>query len=405
MAEKFPTHNSKESPKNNKSRRRDFLIKTSKALASLTSIGRTLLTIDHFADLGKKLKKEKQQEKLRQKSFYEDHAKEYPGLYGDRLYTNSELLDKKFSPTVPDKSYFKLTPKVRILQYFLRNGREQTFSDAEKLGCKHHQTVLDNSQPITNLYKDAGIDLEGETINWLEVPDGRSGGILKDGQRYGGKTEIIMSVEAYKKELDDWIMLPAQKAGYKVDVQSGFQSTVANEMTHEIQFRYFPSLFSKDDDKRLDEPFKSFKTEVTGLKFRNTAQAAEFLSDVSSWVTSGKNGVYYRFFNPIDYMDKNYKHYNNTDRKAENDRYWYSYQIQRYAMEEVLKQKGFKNAKAIVEDLIQEAKNSDYKNHDHIFVSARKYFDENDFEKIAQIYRRIGVKLLKSIKPYFSKEK
>ncbi len=407
MSEKFPTDNpdlentSEKEEKTNISRR-EFL---KKSLLGAGGIVSGAYGLKQALESQKNSEAREKLEELMQKSFYEDYAKEFSGSYGDRLYANPILIDQSFSPTVPDKNYFKLTPKIRALHYFLRNGRVQTFTTAEKLGCQYHQTILDNSHPLENIFEDAGIDIEGERIDWLEVPDGRSGEMYREGSRYGGETESVMVVEAYTDKLDDWAMLPAQKAGYEVDARSEFQGAVANEMSHEIQHKYFPSLFLGDDYERLDEPFKSFTTEVQDLRFKHNAQAAEFLSDVSNWVVSGKNGVYFRFFNPLFYMDPNSDYYQKAKIKPENDNYWYSYQVQKYAMEQVLNQKGYQNPSVIVEGLIQEAKKSDYKNHDDLFVSARKYFTEDDFEKVAEIYRRIGVELLKMMKPYFSKLK
>ncbi|MEN9338497.1 MAG: hypothetical protein RI945_222 [Candidatus Parcubacteria bacterium] len=333
-------------------------------------------------------------ESKRQKSFYEEYAKDYHSLYGDSLYQNQELLSPDFSP-----KNFRLTEKARLLQYFLRNGREKTFEATEKLGSKYHQTKLSTNDSLVQIFRDAGIDIEGEIIEWVEVPGGRSGGMSRDGKMYGGNNENIMTVEGYIEELDGWIMIPAQKAGYVVDTKDEFNKTVANEMSHEIQYKYFSSLFGKDDFERLDEPFKSFKTTIPNLKFRSNFQAAEFLSDVADWSTGNQHGAYFRFFNPLYYM---------SDRDnfslGKDGQYWYSYQVQKYAMEQVLKNKGYKNAKKIVQNLIEEAEDSDYKNHDELFVSARKYFQEEDFKEISKIYRSIGVQLLAKMKPYFEKK-
>ncbi len=123
------------------------------------------------------------------------------------------------------------------------------------------------------------------------------------------------------------------------------------------------------------------------------------MSDVADWNTGGKYGVLDRFFNPLFYMSEN-----STFRSGKNGRYWYSYQVQKYAMEQILKNKGYKNYKKIVHDLIEQASNSNYKNHDEIFKTARKYFVEEDFVYIASIYKEIWVKLLKEMKPYFDKK-
>lgn len=424
MSEKFPKPISEKSPKNKATTRRKFLEKSLKGLAGLILAGQ--LPKEVFAGLSQESKEKL--EELIQKSYYEDYAKENLILYGDRLYTNSELLDTKFIPDqkifyeyylkeypdsasyffTPPRIVFRLTPWLRLLQYFLRNGRERTFESAEKLGCKHHETLFDDSHPLTSLYAEAGISIKGEKIDWLEVPDSIiSGGMYRDGDKYGGETETVMQVEAFDGKLDDWVQIPAQKAGYKVDIKQEFEGEIANEMTHEILHKYFRKLFDEGYSyyERLDEPFKSFKTEVPGLQFKNNAQASEFLSDVSDWIVGGKNGVYFRFFNPLYNMDPKGRYYQISKTQPEKNNYWYSYQVQKYAMEQVLIQKGYKNPKTIIDKLIQEAEESYYKNHDELFVSARKYFKEDDFEKIAQIYRKIGIELLKKMKPYFSKPK
>lgn len=424
MSEKITSHVPEEisEPKKDKGMsRRDFLMNTSTALAGLSLVSHGLMEREAHANPPEE--QEKRLEKLRQKSFYEDYAKNFSVVYGDRLYTNTELLDPHFTPDqeffykeylkkYPDMAdyykspriVFRLTPEVRMLHYFLRNGREKTFAAAEKLGCQHRQTILDNAHPLENLFEDAGINIEGEKVDWLEVPEGRSGGVERDGKRYGGKTESFMVVQTFEEKLDADIEVRAQKAGYSVDVKKGFEGLVANEITHEIESAYFPLLFNEKENDRLTEPFKSFTTEVSGLKFKDNAQAGEFLSDVSHWIVGGRANSYYRFFNPLYYMNPNAEYYKKSKMKPENNRYWYSYQVQRYAMEQVLNQKGYKNSKAIVEDLIREAGNLDYKDNT-LFVSARKYFTEEDFETIAQIYKKIGVEMLKKMKPYFSQRK
>lgn len=202
-----------------------------------------------------------------------------------------------------------------------------------------------------------------------------------------------MSVEQFSPIPNSWEQEPARRAGYPVDVKAEFEGTVVNEMSHEIQHKYFPTLFGLDDSSRIDEPFRSFVSEVPGLVFHHNAQAAEFLSDVASWLAGSK---YFRFFNPLYYMSE---HANFS--RGKDDPYWYSYQVQKYAMEQVLRKKGVKNPKKIVHGLIEEANNSNHTNHHQLFIMARKYFLEDDFTKIGVIYGRIGVELLKKMKPYF----
>lgn len=361
---------------------------------------------------------EKKLEEKRQKNYHEEYVNELSLIYGDKLYTNKELLCSTFVPNQEpfyeyslkqnpnDTNYYKspkiifrLTPPLRLFQYFLRNGKEETFKVAEQLGCKHHETILTSKDPIVSIFRDAGINIEGEKLNWIEVPNGRSGGTYRDGEKYGGNTEIIMTVKQYNENLDNYIGKPAKNAGYKISFKAKFQSVIANELSYEIQAKYFKTLFSENNLEILSEPFISFMIEIPNLQFQNNAQVAEFLSDVADWNTGGKYGVTYRFFNPLFYMSEK-----SSFGGGKKDRYWYSYQVQKYAMEQVLKGKGYDNYKKIVHDLIEQANNSNYENHDSVFISARKYFVEEDFEKIAQIYRRIGVQLLKKMKPYFKKQ-
>lgn len=334
-------------------------------------------------------------EALRQKSFSED----WPRTFGRRLYTNDELLNQDFTGDADSLFDFALTPEIRITQYFLRNGRQKTIEDAKKLGCIDRITILDQSHPITQLYREGGADLNGEKIPWLEVPEGRSGGIDRDGKKYGGKTETIITVEAYDESSTSFALSEGKKAqdtGYKVDFGQEFKGTVANEMTHEFLPRIYPSLFKPENRKQLIEPFKSFSTVIPGLRFRNNFQAEEFLSDVSHWVTGG---VYYRFFGPLYYMDPKGEYWKKIHPlwDPKDNQYWYSYQAQQHAMEQVLKQKGQKGYKAIVDDLIRTAGQTVDSDP---AKKAREHFTEKDLASIGQIYRDIGVGLIKKMKPY-----
>lgn len=333
------------------------------------------------------------EEKVLQENYLEDYGNEYGILYGERLYTNSELLDNSFL-----ENGKLLEPNVKFFQFFLRNGKDLSLQYAHKLGCIHHETVLDQEHEITKLFKDAGIDIEGEAIDWVEVPEGRSGSLNREGERYGGKTELLMTVEQGNAGDKEWIIDPARKAGYDVDSLMMLKGVVANEMSHEIQEKYFHELFFTGDWEKLTAPFQSFTTEVPGLRFQNNAQAAEFLSDVADWTTNSEN-AYYRFFNPLYYMSETAQF-----SRGKEDRYWYSYQVQQYAMEKVLTEKGYDYPQKIVQELMDEANKSDYKTHDQLFVLAAKYFEQEDFVKIAEVYRRIGVEVLKTMQPYFQGE-
>ena len=185
---------------------------------------------------------------LQERSFCEEYGNEFAILFKNRLFENDELLS-------PD---CELKPDVRLLHYFLRNGRVKTLENAEKLGCKHHETLMTEKHPLALLFADAGIDIEGKRIDWIEVPEGKSGGMSRNGSKYGGEDELIMKVEGYTSALDDWCELPAQKAGYTVDDRQEWNGTVSNEMSHEILHSYFEELFRGKPHERLDEPFKKF---------------------------------------------------------------------------------------------------------------------------------------------------
>jgi hypothetical protein len=72
-------------------------------------------------------------------------------------------------------------------------------------------------------------------------------------------------------------------------------------------------------------------------------------------------------------------------------------------MKEILKEKGYKNPDSIIKNIVKSIDEAGYNDRKEAFAEAKKYFQEEDFEKIAVIYRRIGVQLLKTMKPYFKK--
>ena len=140
---------------------------------------------------------------------------------------------------------------------------------------------------------------------------------------------------------------------------------------------------------------KSFTSEIPDLRFHNNAQAEEFISDVASW---NSGGIYFRFFNPLFYMHAD----QDALTRGTEGRYWYSYQVQRYAMEKVLQQRGVEDPSTTVRALIEKANTSNWKTRDELFVLARRHFREEDFVEVAKIYRRIGVALLKKMAPYYT---
>ncbi|MGV8161951.1 MAG: hypothetical protein ACP5N2_01290 [Candidatus Nanoarchaeia archaeon] len=329
-------------------------------------------------------------EQILQKGFYDLYVEPYNGFFGNRLYTNKELLTKSFKP-----SQVFLT-STRVWHYFLRNGKEETLEAAEKLGAKHKVTVMTEDYSLTRLFEKVGIRLEGDSLDWLEIPLGRSGGIDREKKYFLGEDEWLLTVESLSDEPDNYILEPARKAGYIIDREAEFRGIVVNELSHEIQAKYFKDLFIGEKWDTLSEPFASFKTEVPGLRFYNNAQAGEFLSDVATWVECKDVGVCDRFFNPLFNMSPEAWFNQGVE-----DRYAFSYEVQKYAMAKVLKSKGYKNPKATINKLVDFAANSDNSNHDELFIMTRKYFQEEDFKEIAEIYERIGVELLKTMQPYF----
>ncbi|MGV8169260.1 MAG: hypothetical protein ACP5N3_04355 [Candidatus Nanoarchaeia archaeon] len=332
-------------------------------------------------------------EQFLQNGFYEVYVVGWDSILGTRLYTNKEL----FSDLFQNSDLFPVSLKVR--HYFLRNGKEATLEAAEKLGAKHRTALMTKNYSLTNLFNKAGINIEGEVLDLLEIPKGRSGCMEREKKYFLGEDERLMSVEAFTDEPDNFILEPARAAGYTIDRNAEFRGVVANELSHEIQGKYFNELFSVERWEEISEPFASFKSEVPGLKFYNNAQAGEFLSDVATWKECQDTGVLDRFFNPLFYMSPN-AFFN----MGPEGRYAYTFKVQRYAMEQVLKNKGYKNPKSIVNNIIEFAAKTDCTNHDSLFILTRKYFQEDDFKEIAKIYERIGVDLLRTMKPYFKKD-
>ncbi|MGV8086712.1 MAG: hypothetical protein ACP5N1_03705 [Candidatus Woesearchaeota archaeon] len=331
-----------------------------------------------------------------QKSFSKLYAEgSDSSRYGFRLYTNEELLCDSFKP-----EDLPLSPSVRVFHYFLRNGREATFEAAEELGAKYHQTKIDENHSLTSLFEEAGISLKDKIIDWIEVPESRSGSLEREKKYFLGKTEIILSVNAPSKKLDPMDQAPAKAAGYAVNPKADFNRVVVHEQFHEIQDKYFNGLLDKSNRKKISEPFASFKSEIPGLRFYNNIQAGEFLSIVADWSENQDEGVNMRFFNSLLHMSPDA--YFGTG--LPDGEYAYAYRVQEYAMVQVLKNKGYNNSREIVDALISIAKEVDYKTYNNLFVLTRHFFKEEDFKEIAKIYRRIGVDLLKTMQPYFKEQ-
>lgn len=308
-------------------------------------------------------------------------------VYGSKLFTEDELLVN--SPW--------LTPEARIIQSFLLNWKDRTFEISNRLGWYPKIVILWPGITLYDLYKSAWIDTQWIRLTWIEIPNGRSGWINRIGKDYGWKDELLMTVASLKSEPDTWIDIPAKKAWYKFDMAKEHQWTVMNELSHALNNKIFWHLFP-DDPTLLTPPFNSFKCEIPGLKFRNNFQAEEFLSDVVDWIESKENSSF-RFFNPLWYMHKDAPFW-----WWEEWQYWFSYQVQKYAMVLILKRKWIPNPEKVVEQIITKANWSDFRNHDEVFSYVRKYFQEKDFLEITEVYKRIWIQLLQSMKPYHKKK-
>lgn len=312
---------------------------------------------------------------------------------GERLYTNEELLSWK--------GWWKLSPEARSHQYFLRNGKEATFAAAEKLGVKHHQEHLGADHPLTKLYKKADIDIEGRTLDILIVPNGHDGGRYRKRENLSGKDELIMSMPTY----NGWNFLgdkQAKQAGYSISPKKAWNATLLNELSHELNDTSFGMLF-KGDLEDNEQVFADFVCEIPNLRIGRKSHAFEFLSDVAHMKEqNGLSLVIHRIANMNPERDyfRLLKEY--EDKEYEDFQYWYSIQVLKYAMTEVLCEKGYNNAEEIMEEIIGSWDTSIYPNEQSKpYKVVRKYFTKEDFLKVAKIQERIGVELLKAMKPYY----
>ena len=381
------------------------------------NFGENQKTKDNFEFQGKKLnqiklleleinKDKKSIERLRedilQKNF-KKFLKFHVLADGEKLYTNKELLSKN---PIKIGKYSNLKPSARLFQFFLRNGRKKTFENAEKLGSKYHETIITESSVLGSIFNEAGIDIIGEKISWIETPEGETGSVNRFKKYFGGKDEEFLSVETYnenKKVTPFGTEANAMRVGYPYSRKKEWNGTVNNEMLHELINKKYSQLFSSKNWKNKDSlpsGFPNLTSEIPNLYFKNISQVEEFLSDVMHWNTEG--AYYYRFFNTLYYIRSKTR----GTRKDGKGQYFYSYQVQRYAMEKTLKDKGLKNYKDIVKNILKESEKS-YPVKDPRFYKrpefdlAKKYFDEKDFKNIAKIYRRIGIQVLRKIKSYF----
>jgi hypothetical protein len=85
--------------------------------------------------------------------------------------------------------------------------------------------------------------------------------------------------------------------------------------------------------------------------------------------------MYYRFFIPLNCMFEN-----EIDRNWKYDRYWYSYQVQKYAMEKVLKEKWFiMESQHIVNLFIAKANKYYSINNEELYFLAHNFFQDEDW--------------------------
>lgn len=322
-------------------------------------------------------------------AYHEEFWQYLVNQFWKKLYSNRELLS-------PDSIKEKLSPYKRLVQYFIRNGLDWVFKHVDLLWSKHRRFNVDLSDPVTwdlaQLYYQAWIPIVGKSLDIIEVPSWLAGGFARDPKKYGWKEELLVTIPAYNPNPDELIWIPSIKAWYKFQPFNDWKWTVTNELTHVVLDRFFPILFFREDHSKLTEPFKSFTSEIPWLRFQNNAQAAEFLSDVPDWLSWSPEQ---RFFTPLSYVD------NKSLWEWKSDRYWYSYQVQKYAMIKVLQKKWTKNPEGVVNTLIARAQDFSEHRHDQLFVYAREFFQETDFIEIAKIYRRIWLNLLKKMRPYY----
>lgn len=382
--------------------RRKFL-KFSAAAAATTAID---------AVGGRLGQSEQMTEALLQKNFQMRYGK-VPSKYGDRLYTNKELLDSAFLPKTPRHPDFnldfRLMPKIRIHHFFLRNGKEQTFAHIEKLGGKTREIAFQEADTMTRIFSSANIPIQGKTVRMVELTgddrwDGLSitGGMSRQAALFGGQDDQLMYIESRVnfEKYSSGSMDKARAAGYEVDIEAEYAGIVANETLHALTWQLFPSVFGRDGYDTLTEPLRSFRSrELPELSFKNNAQADEFLSDVMNWAVGGARGNCFRFFNSLGYMDPKA-----FFSRGDEGRYWFSYQVQKGAMEHVLARKpGMNNesAKKVVQELLDAS--GAIPSHDREYALARQHFTEDDFVAIAKIYERVGVELLIALRPFVNK--
>jgi hypothetical protein len=343
-----------------------------------------------------------------QASFLEKHRKS-PTRYGDRLYTNAELLDPQFAPQVKSPEYSITHPiqkKYLIYQYFLRNGFEQTMVDLPQLGAKRLEVTFNDAHKITSVFARAGIDIRGVTVQLVEIDaatsdeaSGITGGQNREAHLFGGKDEQIMFVESFRAFTTPSIthvgVERAKTVGFKTDDAAEYAGMIANETLHALNARLFADLFANVKYDGLTEPLASFKSDIVpGLAFKNDAQADEFLSDVMNWVVGAPYGTSYRFFSQLGNLNSG-----GIFSNGEDGQYFFSYQVLKRAMIEVLSKKpgmDMQNAERIVGEIITLGEQGFDRKED---VMAAQFFTEADFVQIASIFEQVGVEVLKVLKP------
>jgi hypothetical protein len=335
---------------------------------------------------------------------YHHQHKDFLQFYG-YLYRSEDLLNPNFVPKEPEK--FILTPEKRLYQYFIRNGTEKTFANAHKLGFEVREFVMERDGEITKLFKDAGINLEGKVYRYLySTRKGRSYNIYLDPKNYGGEERNFALVQETEDYHIDTIYNPAKKVGYSVDLEKEHKSATANEILSEIMFQTFRPFRESNTRSHRDELVESLKTfkvfsPPNTLFFRNNFQIEEFLSDVVDWQVgvSGRkaDGIFFRLVNPLSYIRGRLD--GQPIKDFEKTQYYFSYQVQRYAMEQILKSKGF-DPKPIMDKIFNLAESEGEVVYLPLLELLHKYFNERDFKEIARVYREIGVEVLKRLKGY-----
>jgi len=289
----------------------------------------------------------------------------------------------------------------RFRQYYFRNGKTATLAASSLLGMEHKSVTLNPGHPLFDLFLKGGVDLSGKTLDYLVTPQGSSlsnRGFVRESPVEGGPSELVALVEEFPTDgkditFMDGIASPAQKHGFLYNQEKEWNALLLNELSHDIQNRYFPELFSSYE---LPEDIATRTFGKHKLQFTSSQQLGEFLSDTPSW----KEGSLYRMFGMIDYDEESFFY---------NDHYEFSRQTQLRTMKRILEDRGEENPEKIISNIISLAKtrdgfrpeNSDLPPRDAVFSEAANYFNSSHFPVIAKEFEDTAIEVINAIRPYY----